>query len=416
MSKFSLSFKNNFIGYICIFVLFCPLFPTLLPGYMGEQLILAFTFVFSLFYISFFCNKKIYLVDILVPTYALIQLSFGVAFDSIRGVTMSNDFFEIPRPIIYFTFYMVFRYTKKDISSVEKEVIPIFIKSFIIISIYTFLDLFVPQVKDFSLFLYNRYSDPGRVLYTLAVGTVGATYTYAFILLLPLIYSVYNFLLKREIKSFIILLILLSSLLLAQSKSMYICFGTALIVICFDFLTTTKDTRAKTLIVTIIASVVLGVILSFEWINDNFTYAVQGFEAIVEGNSASSGNRINQIVWAFRNSDTLLFGSGIGKSEILLESFYSLYPYRLGLIFVLVYLFIILKTSVWSFKISKYFNYGTNEFCFYRALFAYYLIFPIAVLSSAHQDTPKVAFFFYGFIGLIVNRHIYLKKNSNTQI
>jgi hypothetical protein len=137
-------------------------------------------------------------------------------------------------------------------------------------------------------------------------------------------------------------------------------------------------------------------------------YAITGLERISKGTNNSVNNRQNQVMWAFQNNKVIVVGSGIGKgNDLLLESFYSLYYYRYGLIAILIYLSILIATAFYAYKIGKR-EHDKKISTFYFALFVFYLIAPIGLLSSCSQDTPKISFVFYGIMGLVHKRYISL--------
>ena len=76
-----------------------------------------------------------------------------------------------------------------------------------------------------------------------------------------------------------------------------------------------------------------------------------------------------------------------------------MYYYRYGILGIALFIFLSLYTSLLSYKIAK--NEDNNNAMFYYALFVFYLITPMAIVSSCHQDTPKISLIFYGLIGLV---------------
>jgi hypothetical protein len=169
------------------------------------------------------------------------------------------------------------------------------------------------------------------------------------------------------------------------------------------------------LVMTVLSVVIVYVYLHYyEDLKSILTYSIGGLESIVEGGGNQSVNiRSSQIQWALENNGQVIIGAGIGKGVIMLESFYSLYYYRYGLSGVLFYLCIPLATAIAAYKIAKK-EYKINQRIafFYLSLCVYYIVFPVSILSSCNQDTPKTAFLFYGLIGLVFYKYNVIKNEN----
>jgi hypothetical protein len=83
----------------------------------------------------------------------------------------------------------------------------------------------------------------------------------------------------------------------------------------------------------------------YEVLKTTFGYAIGGLESFAIGKNQSASIRTEQIQWAIKNNKFIFAGAGIGKNVRMLESFYSLYYYRYGLIGVLLYLTIPFATA-----------------------------------------------------------------------
>jgi hypothetical protein len=197
---------------------------------------------------------------------------------------------------------------------------------------------------------------------------------------------------------------------------MYITLTAALLVI---FILPILYSKTKTAISMIFTGIILLILLLFiynkyyEVLKTTFGYAIGGLESFAIGKNQSANIRTAQIQWAIENNKFIFAGAGIGKNVRMLESFYSLYYYRYGLIGVLLYLAIPFTTAFVAYGIAKK-EYKTNKrtAAFYLSLFVYYVVSPIGMLSSCNQDTPKTAFLFYGLMGLVFHKYS-LVKNKN---
>lgn len=139
-----------------------------------------------------------------------------------------------------------------------------------------------------------------------------------------------------------------------------------------------------------------------------FSYAINGLESMSEGNNRSVNTRTEQIGWAIDHNSIILIGQGISKKLFFPESFYALYYYRYGLIGIIAYLILPLLTAATSYKIAK--KESSNKISiFYFSLSIFYLITPIGILSSCHQDTPKISLLFYGLMGLVFRKSASIK-------
>jgi hypothetical protein len=144
-----------------------------------------------------------------------------------------------------------------------------------------------------------------------------------------------------------------------------------------------------------------------------FAYAIYGFENIARNTDTSVNIREEQFHWAIENNKLIFFGCGISKDITMLESFYSLYYYRYGLISTIIYLIMLMITAYTAYKITKHENNNNEISVFYLSLFVFFLISPIGLLNSCNQNIPKISFLFYGLIGLIFNKYQTIKSKNN---
>jgi hypothetical protein len=297
----------------------------------------------------------------------------------------------------------------------EENTIKTILIVFFLLSIYCILEFIFPElIRPWSYLLYKKESMP--ILRGMAIGSFEITYNFAFVLLLPLIYSIIYLLIEFNIKYFILFISFLFTFLLTQSRSMYITFMAALSVVFFLPLLYSKTRIAiRMIFIEIIFSVIIVSIYDkyYDTLKTTLGYAIGGLESLAVGENQSVNGRSEQIQWAIENNKFILIGAGIGKNIRMLESFYSLYYYRYGLIGVLLYLTIPFTAAFIAYRIAiKEFKANKRTAVFYLSLFVYYAVSPIGLLSSCNQDTPKTAFLFYGLIGFIFHKYSVVKKQK----
>lgn len=193
--------------------------------------------------------------------------------------------------------------------------------------------------------------------------------------------------------------------------------GVIAIILCFFipyFYKTLNSTIKTILIVLFFISLISCVFIMFyDFLSAILPYAFEGIKNMIQGTNNSVNTRVEQLDWAISNNNLILFGNGIGKGAIMLESFYSLYYYRYGLVGIIIYMGLLIVTSYKSFKIGQIESHLNNDniSLFYYGLSIFYIVAPIGLLSSCHQDTPKISLIFYGFMGLIFNKINSYKNN-----
>lgn len=408
------SIKSRYYTILPFIFILCPTVPALLPGGQGEQIIFLIEVITALWLLS----KDVYRLrpnsnELLLLFYFTFSILLDLFQDIIKGVSITSDFFELAKPLAFILFYSLYRYSKIDIQEIEKRSLKVIKSLFIILAIWSIIEIsFSDYFLNISYWLYRR--EEVSVLKNKAIGSFAQTYQFAFILLLPLTYLLLDWLKSGGLKKCILFLLLLTTLLLTQSKSMYVSAGMCIILSLFvpALYRNIKNTiRIILLMAALIISMYLLYILYEDAIRNILSYALTGFELMLEGNSNSLNTRTEQLIWALQNNQPCIIGGGIGKGEMMLESFYALYYYRYGLLGLFLYVLLILITSFKSFRIAKHEEkQNINTSLFYYSMAIFFLISPMALSSSCHQDTPKIAFIFYSMIGLINNKFCQIKK------
>lgn len=402
----------KFYLFLPILIILLPLFPTFFSINLGAQIIFAFEIsmviglgIIGLYKFEFTLIAKAYCLLFLLIT------MISLFCDIFNEYIVIKDTFEIIKPIAFLLFYTFYRKSNLRIERLEIATLHSIIFVFIVLAIYSIIEYLLPDIiTPISLLLYKR--DTLLVLEGKAIGSFSQTYDFAYILILPIMYFFISLLRHFTLKYFLFFLALFFAFLLTQSRSMYISLVICLFLIyCLPYFHRNIASSIKiTGIVIVIIFIIAYIYIVYQ---DNlrhmFPYAFYGFESIWEGESNSVNTRREQIEWALANNHLVLIGGGISKDLKMLESFYSLYYYRYGIIGVCIYLIIPIITAYAAYQISKKEYNNKKLSSFYLSLCVFYLVTPIALSSSCHQDTPKISFLFYGLIGLVYNKYFTLK-------
>lgn len=414
MTVLSFKYKSLYL-IIPIFIILVPTFPTVFPELMGFQIVFAaeILIVFACLFKKVF--KPQLTPEILVLfSYFFFSTLLSLSIDIVRSVITVSDFFELAKPVAFVLFFWLYRYSTVDtetlIGYTQKAVLFVFI----FLAIFSICAFIYPSVfRDIEFILYKRSTV--LVLNNKAIGSFSTTYHFAFCLLLPLAYSFIKMVKHHSLKYIIFFVVIFCTMLLTQSRSMYIC-SAVCILICAFLPILHNSIKQSLSTISFFLIVLLGLLMIYfsfqEELSKTLSYAFTGIEAMSEGNNNSVNVRGSQIAWAIDNNKLMLFGCGIGKGEIMLESFYALYYYRYGLIGCFAFLFMVLYMAFRSFQIAK--SYKNKEYAvFFYALSVFYFISPLSIMSSCHMDTPKISFLFYGLMGLILNKSSKLNTSNH---
>lgn len=397
-----------------IIIILFPTFPSLLPDLIGFQLIFVLEVIFILlsWYKGIFKPQNNTITDIII-FYFISATVVSIILDLIKGVSVASDFFELAKPFTFLSFFWLYRFSIYKTNQIIDNTFCALKFICLVLAIYSILSFVLPGIfRNIEYFLYKRSSVP--ILANKAIGSFSQTYHFAFFLLLPLSFTFILLLKAPNIRHLLSFILILTSMLLTQSRSMYLCSLLCIVIsYCCPVLHETAKQRITT--ISLLASfIILIFILVFQYYDvlyKNLTYAFEGLSSIYEGNNNSVSVRENQIHWALNNNRFFLIGSGIGKGEIMLESFYSLYFYRYGLIGLLLSLVLFLITAYKSYIIAK-----SHIDCLYKIIFysvaVFYLLVPFSITSSCHMDSPKLSILFYGIMGLIFRKYHEIKVNK----
>jgi hypothetical protein len=323
--------------------------------------------------------------------------------------TFSN-IFELSRPFAFILFYYFYRTSHLNISSLETTTIKSITVVFLLLSIYSILEFIYPNyIEQISSILYKREKSGVK-----AVGSYGITYHFAYALIIPLLFHIICFIRKFNLKYFLFFIFYFFAYILTQSRSMYIA-----LVICFILIIISpyfyKSLQTSLKIIFFLFFILfLSIHIYSHYYNDlrdTFSYAVKGLEAISEDKNKSVNARQLQMEWVLRNNKIIFLGYGISKDVIMLESFYSLYYYRYGLIGIILLLSLTTVTAIRAYKIAIWEYKNIYISSFYFCLFIFYIATPIELLGSCNQDSPKISLSFYGLIGMVFNKYAVITKN-----
>ena len=404
--------KSRLYFYLPLIFLLFPSFPSILPELLGFQVIFALECgaVVAL-YRRLYCP----LVDkneLLVVSYFIFATLLSLMCDAGRGVVVASDFFELTKPIAFLFFFWLYRYSVVDISLVEKQTIKALWVVFLLLSLWSVLSFIFPgQFYPLEILLYKRESM--AVHRGKAIGSFSQTYHFAYCLLLPLALSLIALIREFKAKYLACFIVVLLAMLLTQSRSMYICTAVC-VVVCMLLPIHYKNLRSgsRSLLLLLSLGVGIGCVVKcyFDDIAVQLKYAVEGFMTMADGQNNSVNIRQMQVEWAVDNNPFVVLGAGIGKGEMMLESFYSLYYYRYGLCGVAMSLLLTLHTAWVAYVVAskEYYSHRKLSY-FYFSLSVFYALTPLATLSSCHMDSPKISLIFYGLMGLVYAKYATMK-------
>jgi hypothetical protein len=410
--------KSIYLLFPILVILF-PVFPQYSKtpfGTLGDW-VLFLTMVGSMF---LFFLLKVYdistrIIHFLVAVLFVLLILISLSYEFINGDFIFNDLFELARPFLFLLIFLFYKNSRLRIIDLEKETIRAMMIVFCFLSIYTIVEFLCPDtLREISLFLWKEERLEKRF-----VGSFWTPYYFAYALMIPLFYSWMILLKKTTLINFITFLLFLSAFLLIQSRSMYIAVIIGFVMTFFLPYFRIAGIRGFFKMSTIYFCFISVIIYIFNVyyfeIYDILYYSLDGIPAMLEGRNGSANGRMEQIRWAVENNQIVIIGQGIGKkNHNLLESFYSMYYYRYGLLGMLTFLVFTVITGIKSYAIAVM-EYATPKIsCFYLALFVFYCTAPIWLLSGTHHDTPKNSLLFYGLMGLVFCKYTSLKLGSDS--
>jgi hypothetical protein len=264
-----------------------------------------------------------------------------------------------------------------------------------------------------------------------ASGTFPAPYDLGFVLIVPYIFFVLKFTLKKKFKYLVMILLIILTSIVTQSKTalLLIVISTMLLLlmsILLKYSISSNKSRLRyfhnKIIMTFLMLILIVFILimvNYNLLYEKFSYLFSGLELFLSGeDSGTLVTRLSQfhhIVDGVENNIfTFIFGNGINKSTVrYLESFYMMYQYRFGIIgsvfFMILYFALPIYYSFKAYKNTIYLNYDINVL--FLSVFIWFAITPIACVGNSFMDIPRVNFIYFFLYGL----SYYFSKRSNIE-
>jgi hypothetical protein len=231
-------------------------------------------------------------------------------------------------------------------------------------------------------------------------------------MLIPTFYYLISYLRDGRLLQMASFLLSLASIILSQSRTLYLAVLSGFFLLYFCGFVYRDYSWRRWLMLNAISLAIVIIVAQVYWeqINVIFAYAYTGLSALfvngvdLSGQGLGSANlRISQFIWVLDNMDVIpIVGSGIGKGEMALESLYALYLYRYGALFLILFLILIIRLVFDSYRLGGYYRLINKNFsAFFYSLFFFYALSPVALLSSASQDAPRLSLVFYGGAALV---------------
>lgn len=380
--------------FLTLFVVFVIPVPPQIFGFVGEGV--AFLFCLAVLLLFLFLNKKKLYIPAVIICCILFFLLVGSIFRDINYVIRS-DFLELLRPVFWLTIFSLFYGVlgNKNASLTLEHLM----KFVLFIAVWGILEVILPLPSVY----YDLYRLDGSVYDGKAITSFIAPYSYAAVTGMGAIFffacsKIYN----KKINLFYFC-ICITSILLSQSKSGI--FGVFFALLLMQLF----SGRIFGLIILgcFAVSIIFIILFSnyFNYVSQFLNAVYSAFEiggiSTLAAASPSIGNRILQLQEMYSYLDTFfLFGRGIGKDYLYLESSFALILFRYGLsgIFIIFVIFIstVQRTKAYSI------NCIHRNFLALKHSILYIFIFLAIVSASANViDQFKVAFVYVGILGLI---------------
>ena len=383
-----------------------------LPKYTGSQVIYMVVLIICVLSINYSRRAESTVTWAFSVSFFFMLLSLGAIWASITAHGI-RDLVELSRPVYALILFLsFFGCAVSHGSLVPQRVCKIYWALIVGMAIYSTIEaVWSPVGAGLATYLYK---DDRPILYARATGVFGITYKYAYFMIFGLWFSVSRFLTSRKGFYVVISLVVLLSILLSQSRTLFL----ALIVSIFlvptlSWSVWSRSMRRHMLKVFLLVTLVVATLVVAYWnhLIVLFGYLYGGIRmllvsGITVGGVGSANIRVSQIAWAWDNQFAVpLIGRGMGKdAPVMLESLYSLYLYRYGLLGVTM-AFVMAAIGAVHARLAAARALSMGDMLigsFFMGLFALYVISPIAWLSSAMHDFPRMAVLYYGGMGLAV--------------
>lgn len=395
------------IFLICFFIsIAAPIFPGATSGMMYHVLLISL--IPSVMLPWVLKMKMNFVLGFMLSFFVIFVMTCAALYNE-ENVNISSALSSLK--ILYFGIYILMGYAYVLCSSLNVE---LFSRTYFWLVIVAFIvgiiELTMPSV---SYLLYKRESM--EILDDKLSSIFNTTYHLAFFLffgylcyLQYFIRSLQNPANASALSAFIMLLIIMSFILLTQSR-MFVMMAVLISVFLISILLLKKINKPNILLsVTIMFIAILGAIFTFwDVLAEKFYYIVYGVDFLLSGQLDFSGDgigsfntRINQILFSIAQIHNNPFiGVGSGK-DIYLESLYAylLYKYAVpGVVFYFVILYFLVK----KINIILKGNNSFKEQVFFNACYWFFILSPFYFLSGPLFEVPKLSLFFFVLIGIV---------------
>lgn len=415
--------KSKFLGLSFLLVVLFPLLPKIFGNNSQHILILGVTLAgFNLI-----LNWKGLTIKeatrLLYFKILLLLLLLSFLFDFYRsGYSLNfNNLLPLTKPIYLGLFFLLGYATRLNTSKIIYGIssltrIFVFLGfTFSIAEIY-----FLDYIKDL-LYLFFKREERG-VLLDKSTTWFGVTYYSGFFWLMAFMFSI-NMNIYRENKKRWVLMAgaSLTPLLLSQSRTIIVAFLLGLFIMFIDTKSFVNNTSLKRKLTRLPLFIVL-TIVGFYFFNnyyseikESFGYVLNTFELLITGDFYLSGSlmaRLDQVIYAIDTNKNVLIGWGLGR-ELPLESIYSAYYYRYGLVFLIITITLILSISLKMRKlIQKNPPNDVKSYC--KAMYLILIVSPIAFFASPILETPKIGLIYFFLIGFSLRIYENTKYYNST--
>ncbi|EMO6185142.1 O-antigen ligase family protein [Proteus mirabilis] len=376
-----------------------------------EQLLSLVSFsicVFSLIILK----KKIKLKHIFIIALFLLLLLISLLRNSLENIIL-NDFFELFKPFYLGAYFLISYSINWDILKIKK-IISHLIFCLFLLCLFGYFESLTTLGNNIGHFLYKDLR-PG-VQYK-AVASFISPYVFASILLIPTFIYFSNLFINFNLSNILYFIFFLTGFLLTQSRTVFLAFIITIILYTFYVAFSNKYLGKRNYIGFIIITFILSSILTpfiILFIQNYLPYLYSGLNVLFSNiinfelerfvnSSPSISHRYYQLEFVINKIDFIpIFGVGIGKADLMPESFYALYLYRVGIIGLFIHLSFIFYSFYKSGYLANYFKHDKRLHCIFIGLQMYFLSLPFSYASSALNDQVRSGFIFYLLFGLLI--------------
>ena len=390
-SRSSLGLRAWLVLVLFLVIIF-PIPPQLF-GFLGEGFAFRSCFyVLGMFLI--FTKAKIYLPSLYICGLLFLLLVGSLLRDS--GNSIPKDFLELLRPLFWFVifslFYGVFGRNKSDQS------LRLMMNFILIVAVWGITEALLPLPSSYS-YIYRL---PGSVYEGKALASFIAPYAYAAVIGIGAIFFFAKSKTQNNFKYSSFSIICVIAIFFSQSKSAI--FGILFVIAIMQM--SYNKTSGILLVLPFIASA-----SALAFFSGSFNYVTEFVVSVYNAYSAggissltvaspSIGNRVQQFQEMFLLLDPIfLFGRGIGKDYLYLESSPALILFRYG-VFGFMAILLVFFATLYQKKRMRTRLQNPDWRSLSDSIFYLFLYLGIVSLSSNIIDQFKVAFFYIGILGL----------------